>query len=132
MGARYLKMEDRAIEVYYPTATRAEILELIPNRTWAEIGCHARRMGIHRTSKAWGGSIREGRKILKHSWSNQDNDKFDSYYPHSTREALLNFFSPRTWLSLQSHAHKRHIHRTRKAIGRQMNIGRKNAGKEKE
>ena len=56
MGVRYLKTEDQNIEVYYPTATRAEILELIPNRTWAEIGVHARRMGIHRTSKAWCGT----------------------------------------------------------------------------
>jgi hypothetical protein len=124
MGARYLKTEDAAIEIYYPTASRDEVLKRIPNRTWGQIGVHARKMGIHRTTKARGNSIREGRKILKHSWSDEDNDKFDSYYPHSTRSALLNFFYPRTWLALQSHAEKRHLHRTREAVGRQIQIGR--------
>jgi hypothetical protein len=38
MGARYLKTEDDAIVKYYPTAPRAEILEHVPNRTWAQIG----------------------------------------------------------------------------------------------
>jgi hypothetical protein len=130
MGARYLKTEDEVIAMKYPTASRAEIMELIPNRTWAQIGVKARKMGIHRTTKAWGESIQEGRKILKHSWSDKDNDKFDSHYPHSTRSALLNFFYPRTWLSLQSHAQKRHIHRTREAVGREIQIGRKNGKKE--
>ena len=116
MGARYLKIEDTVIEVHYPTATKEEILELIPNRTWAEIGVHARKKGIHRTSKAWGNSVREGRKLHKDAWTDKDNDKFDRYYPQSTREALLNFFYPRTWLALQSHAQKRHIHRTREAV----------------
>jgi hypothetical protein len=124
MGARYLKTEDKEIVKHYPTASRVEILELIPDRTWAQIGVHARKKGIHRTTQARGNSIREGRKILKHSWSDEDNDKFDSYYPHSTRSALLNFFYPRTWLSIQSHAEKRHLHRTREAVGRQIQIGR--------
>ena len=130
MGARYLKMEDEVILKYYPTASRAKILELIPNRTWEEIGVHARKKGIHRTSTAWGDSIREGRKILKHSWSDVDNDLFDRYYPNSTRSALLNFFYPRTWFAIQSHAEKRNLHRTRKAIGREIAIGRKNGRKE--
>jgi hypothetical protein len=131
MGARYLKTEDEAIVEYYPTASRDKILKLIPDRTWEQIGVRARRMRILRTSKAWGNSIREGRKAMPNSWSAEDNDKFDSYYPHSTRSALLNFFYPRTWLSIQSHAQKRHLHRTREAAGRQMNIGRENARKEK-
>ena len=124
MGARYLKTEDEVILRYYPTASRVEIMKRIPNRTWEEIGVHARKKGIHRTSKAWGNSVREGRKILKHSWSDEDNDKFDRYYPHSTREALLSFFYPRTWLALQSHAQKRNIHRSCEAIGREIQIGR--------
>ena len=132
MGARYLKIEDTVIQVHYPTASRAEILELIPNRTWAQIGVHARKKGIHRTSKAWGNSVREGRKILKHSWSDEENAKFDRYYPHSTQEALLKFFYSRTWLALQSHAEKRNIHRTREAVTREIKIGRKNARKGKE
>lgn len=131
MGARYLKIEDTVIEVDYPTATKAEILELIPNRTWEEIGVHARKMGIHRTSKAWGNSVREGRKLHKDAWTDQQNELFDVLYPEQTRVQLLAAFPNRSWLALQSHAQKRHIHRTREAIGRQMNIGRKNARKEK-
>ena len=130
MGARYLKTEDTVIMVLYPTATKEKILELIPNRTWEQIGVHARKKGIHRTSKAWGNSVREARKILKHSWSDEENAKFDRYYPHSTREALLLNFFPRTWYALQSHAQKRNIHRTRETISREIKIGRKNARKE--
>ena len=130
MGARYLKTEDDAIRRYYPTASHAEILEFIPNRTWAQIGGHARKKGIHRTPKAWSNSVREGRKILKHSWSYKDNYLFDRLYPTQTREQLLCAFPGKSWLALQSHAHKRHIHRTREAIRRQMNIGRENARKE--
>ena len=127
MGARYLKTEDEAIAEHYPTAPRAEILERIPHRTWEQIGVHARKMNIHRTTQAWGNSVRDGRKAMPNSWSDEDNDKFDSYYPHSTHSALLNFFYPRTWLSIQSHAQKRHLHRTREAVRRQMKIGRENA-----
>lgn len=131
MGARYLKTEDEAIYKYYPTAARNEILKKIPDRTWEQIGVRARRMGIHRISQAWGNSIREGRKKTKGAWSDADNDRFDRYYPHSTRVSLLTFFHPRTWLAIQSHAEKRHLHRTREAVGRQIQIGRENARKEK-
>ena len=131
MGARYLKTEDEVIRSHYPTALRDEILKLIPNRTWAEIGVHARKKGIHRTSKAWGASVREGRKLLRNTWSVKDNYFFDRWYPTQTREWLLAAFPNRSWLALQSHAHKRSIHRSREAIGRQMNIGRKNDRKEK-
>lgn len=132
MGARYLKTEDGVIVMKYPTAPRAEILELIPDRTWEQIGVHARKKGIHRTSKAWGNSVREGRKEINGSWSDEENDGFDSYYPHSTREALLNFFYPRTWFAIQSHAKKRNLHRTREAMSREIKIGRKNAKKKKD
>ena len=129
MGARYWKTEDTVIEVHYPTASRADILERIPHRTWEQIGAHARKKGIHRTSKAWGNSVREGRKKLKHSWSDAANERFDLVYPNLTRAHLLNAFPSRTWLSITSHAQKRHLHRTREAKGREINIGRKNAGK---
>lgn len=131
MSARYLKTEDEAIVMKYPTASRAEILELMPNRTWAQIGVYARRKGIHRTTQAKGNSIQEGRKSHKDAWTDEDNEKFDRSYPHSTRVALLNYFYPRTWFALQSHAQKRSIHRTREAVGREIAIGRKNARKEK-
>lgn len=131
MGARYLKAEEAVIRSHYPSSRRWRILALIPGRTWVEIGVKARKMGIRRTKAAKGNSIREGRKSLKHSWSDVDNDKLDRYYPHSTRSALLNFFYPRTLLSIQAHAEKRHIHRTREAISREINIGRENARKEK-
>jgi hypothetical protein len=131
MGARYLKSEDEAIERYYPTATRDTILELIPNRTWAEIGVHARKKGIHRTSKAWGNSVREGRKLHKDAWTDQQNELFDALYPEQTYAQLLAAFPNKSLLALQSHAQKRQIHRSREAIGRQMNIGRENARKEK-
>ena len=127
MGARYLKVEETFIRAHYPTATRAEILELIPGRTWAQIGVHARRMGILRTTKARGDSIREGRKELKHAWSNADNERFDHFYPNATRERLLDAFPLRTWKSIQSHAQKRVVHRTREAAALQISIGRSNA-----
>jgi hypothetical protein len=88
-------------------------------------------MGIHRTSAAKGDSIREGRKLNPNAWSDEDNDKFDRNYPHFTRLALLEFFKPKTWFAMQSHAQKRHLHRTREAVGREINIGRENARKEK-
>ena len=131
MGARYLKTEDEVILRYYPTAPRFEILERIPNRTWDQIGAHARKRRIHRTSKAWGISVREGRKKLKHSWSDAANERFDLVYPNLTRAHLLNAFPSRTWPSITSHAQKRHLHRTREAKAREMNIGRENAGKGK-
>jgi hypothetical protein len=131
MGARYLKVEEAVIRKYYPTAARWKIMGMMPDRTWAEIGVKARKMGIHRTSAAKGDSIREGRKLNPNAWSDEDNDKFNRYYPHSTRSALLEFFKPKTWLAIQSHAQKRHLHRTREAVGREINIGRENARKEK-
>jgi hypothetical protein len=131
MGARWLKVEEAAIVEDYLTASRAEMLERIPNRTWAQIGVHARRMGVRRTTQARGNSIREGRKELNGSWTDEENDKFDSYYPYSTRSALLKFFHPRTWFAIQSHAEKRNLHRTRKAVSREIKIGRGNARKEK-
>jgi len=131
MGARYLKVEETVIQVHYPTATRAEILELIPGRTWAQIGVHARRMRILRTTKARGNSIREGRRLLEHAWSDEDNKRFDAMYPTVTRAQLSTAFPSRTFLSLQSHAQKRQLHRTRQAVGTQVNIGRENVRREK-
>lgn len=130
MGARYLKTEEAAIRTHYPTATRAKMLILVPNRAWLQIGAHARRMGVHRTTHAKGDSIREGRKGTNGSWSDEENDKFDRYYPHSTRLSLLNFFYPRTWPAIQSHAEKRRLHRTREAVGREISMGKRNAKKE--
>ena len=129
MGARYLKSEEAVIRDFYPTSTREVILALIPDRTWSQISTHARRMRVLRTTQARGNSIQEGRKKLKGAWSDQENDRFDRYYPNSTRVALTDHFYPRTWLALQSHAEKRGIHRTREAIGREIKIGRKK-GKE--
>lgn len=131
MGARYLKAEEEEIVNHYSTASRAEMLERIPNRTWLQIGTHARHMRVLRTTTAWGNSIREGRKILKHSWSDADNERFDLLYPIHTYAQLLYAFPGRTRKSIRSHAQKRHIYRTREAAGRQINIGRANARREK-
>jgi hypothetical protein len=131
MGARYLKIEDTVIEVHYPTAPRAEILELIPNRTWAQIGVHARKKGIHRTSKAWGNSIREGRKTLRDTWSDEDNKKLDSLYPNATHAQLLAAFPSRVLTAIRDRAQRRGLHRTREATGRQIQIGRKEAKRKK-
>ena len=132
MGARYLKVEETVIRTRYSTAPKEEILKLIPDRTWLQIGVHARHMRILRTTNAWGSSVRDGRKALKHSWSDIDNERFDRLYPVLTRVALLVAFPPRSWKSIQSHAQKRGIHRTREAKGRQINIGRKKAKEEGE
>ena len=131
MGARWLKAEEKEIVDHYPIASPAEMCRRIPDRTWSQIGVHARRMGIHRTTQARGNSIREGRKKLKGTWSDQENDRFDRYYPNSTRVGLIDHFYPRTWLALQSHAEKRGIHRTREAIGREIKIGREEEKKRK-
>ena len=132
MGARYLRTEDRAIEAYYPTATKEEILELIPNRTWAEIGVHARKKGIHRTSKAWGNSVREGRKALTNAWSDKDKKKLDSVYPHATYALILAAFPCRNLTAIRDRAQRQGLHRTKEARCRQIAIGRKNARKEQE
>ena len=127
MGARWLKAEEAEIRNHYSTSTRAEMLLRIPERTWAQIGVHARRMRILRTTKARGNSISEGRKALKHAWSDMDNKRFDAMYPTVTRAQLRAAFPNRTWKSIQSHAQKRHLHRTRQAAGNQINIGHSKA-----
>lgn len=132
MGGRYLKVEDELIMMHYPTATREEIKRLIPTRTWDQIGVRARRMNVYRMTKAKGTSILEGRKESGYIWSDSDNAKFDLLYPTATQAQLLATFHTRTWISIRSHAEKRKIHRTREAKGRQMNIGCRNARREKE
>ena len=131
MGDRWLKSEVSKIVEYYPTASPAEMVLRIPERTWAQIGFYARRMRILRTTEARGDSIREGRKASKHAWSDMDNKRFDAMYPTVTRAQLSAAFPSRTWLSLQSHAQKRQLHRTKEARARQMEIGRKEARKAK-
>jgi len=123
MGNRYLKVEDEAIRKYYPTATRQEILQRIPNRTWIQIGARAIRIGVHRSTQAKGDSIREGRKALENSWED-DKDMFLALFPVATRAQILKAFPRRTWLSIQSYAGRLHLHRSREAIGRQISIGR--------
>jgi hypothetical protein len=127
MGARYLKGEEAVIRSHYPTSRRWEILALIPDRTWVQIGVKARTMGIRRTKAAKGDSICEGRKRSGYLWSDSDNVKFDLLYPTATHEQLLNTFHTKTWISLRSHAEKRDIHRTKEAKARQVKIGRRNA-----
>ena len=131
MGARYLKDEEGVIIADYPTASRAEILEKIPGRTWEQISAHAWRMGVHRTSQAWGDSIREGRKMLRGTWSMPDDERLDRVYPKLTRAQLCATFPSRTWLGIRAHAQRRRLHRTHEATGRQINIGRENARKKK-
>lgn len=130
MGARYLKTEDEVIVRYYPTASKEEILELIPNRTWAQIGVHARKKGIHRTSKTWGNSIREGRKSLKDTWSDGDEKKLEALYPHATYKLLFAAFPSRSMAAIRDRAQRQGLHRSPEAISRQIQIGRKNARKE--
>lgn len=132
MGARWLKVEEKVIVEYYPTASRAEILERIPNRTWAQIGVHARMMGVHRTTQSWGNSIREGRKAHKDAWNDKQNALFDQLYPTASRTKILAAFPKKTYIAIQSHAQRRHLHRTKEAGARQMNIGREEASKENE
>lgn len=132
MGARYLKTEEEVIVKCYPTASRDEIIKLIPDRTWGQIGVKARKMGIHRTSKAWGNSTREGRKLHKDAWTDQQNELFDHLYPTQTRMQLLDAFPGKSWFALQTHAQRRHLHRNFAATRRQMQIGKKNARKKKE
>jgi hypothetical protein len=129
MGERWLKVEEEAIVNHYPTASRTKIWELIPNRTFAQIGVHARTMGVHRTSQAWGNSILEGRKALKDIWSTLDNERLDRMYPVYTRVQLCAAFPSRTLRGILSHAQRRHLHRTPEATGREINIGRENARK---
>jgi hypothetical protein len=130
MGARWLKREEKEIVDQYSTASRTEMLERISDRTWNQIGVHARHMRVLRTTSAWGNSIREGRKNLKHSWSDADNERFDLLYPMHTYAQLLAAFPERSLKSIRSHAQKRHLHRTREAVGRQINIGRSAAKEE--
>jgi hypothetical protein len=127
MGARWLKVEEAAIVEDYHTASRSDIRERIPNRTWAQIGVHARRMGVHRTTRARGNSVREGRKANKDAWNDQQNALFDQLYPTQTREQLLAAFPNRTYFAIQAHAQRRHLYRTKEAGARQMNIGREEA-----
>lgn len=125
MGSRYLKAEEEAIRDFYPTATRTDMLALIPDRTWEEIGTHARRMRVLRTTQAKGNSIRNGKKEIKGAWSDEENERFNELYPYSARGFLIAAFYPRTWLALQSHAEKWHLHRTREAVSREIKIGKK-------
>jgi hypothetical protein len=124
MGNRYLKAEEEAIRELYPTATQFEIRSRIPDRTWAEIGVKARKMGIHRTTEAKGDSIREGRVLLKNAYSFTDNYLFDRLFPIKTHAELLAAFPGRSFKALISHAQRRHLHRTKEAKARQVQIGR--------
>jgi len=130
MGARYLKTEDTVIEVHYPTAPKEEILALIPDRTWAQIGVHARKKGIHRTSEAWGNSIREGRKSLKDTWSDEEDKKLEALYPSATYALLFATFPSRSMVAIRDRAQRQGLHRSPEAISRQIQIGRKNTRKE--
>lgn len=130
MGARYLKAEDEAIRKYYPTATRSELLQRIPDRTWPQILAYANRIHIHRTTKAKGNSIRVGRKKLKGAWSDGANAEFDRLYPITTLAELAVYFPYRTLNAISSHACRRGLHRTREATNREINIGRKKAKEE--
>jgi hypothetical protein len=127
MGERWLKAEEEAIQTHYPTSRRGEILAMIPGRTWVEIGAKARKRGIHRTKEAKGDSIREGRMMLKKAYSFSDNMLFDKIYPTSTHVELLVAFPDRTLTSIFSHARRRHLHRTKEAKARQVQIGREEA-----
>jgi hypothetical protein len=129
MGERWLKAEEAVIPTHYPTSRRWEILAMIPGRTWGEIGVKARKMGIHRTKAAKGDSIREGRMMLKSTYSDGENERFDRLYPTSTHAELLVAFPERTLKSIFSHARRRHLHRTKEAKARQVQIGRENARK---
>lgn len=132
MGARYLKAEEDAIRDHYPTASRLEILELIPNRTWAQIGARARRMGVHRTSESWGNSVRDGRKLLPDSWSVKENLQILNCYPSLTCDEICAAIPHRSWNSITTHARKLGISRTKEAKVREIQIGRRKVRKEKE
>ena len=131
MGARYLKVEEEILRAYFPTASRKEILEKIPTRTWAQLSAHARRMSIHRTTKAKGDSIREGRKTLKKSYSDAENNRFRRMYPVASRKELLAAFPKRTLAGLRSHAYILKVFRSREAKARETKIGREEARKKK-
>lgn len=124
MGARYLKIEEETIRTHYPTATRDEILALIPARTWVQIGAHARKMGVHRTSETWGNSVREGRKTLRDSWSAGENIQLIKFYPQHTRAEICAALPRRAWKAIRCHARRLDIARTREAKAREIQIGR--------
>jgi hypothetical protein len=129
MGERWLKAEEAVIQTHYPTSRRWQILALIPGRSWVEIGAKARKMGIHRTKEAKGDSIREGRMMLKSTYSDDENERFDKIFPTATHAELLAAFPDRTINSIFSHARRRHLHRTKEAKARQVQIGREEAKK---
>jgi hypothetical protein len=130
MGERYWKAEERIIREHYPTATRNEILALMPNRTWLQLSAHAREMGVHRTSETWGNSVREGRKSLQDSWSIEENIQLVKFYPQHTRAEICAALPRRAWKAIRSHARRLDIERTREAKAREIRIGRGNARKE--
>lgn len=130
MGERYLKAEEVVIQSHYPTSRRWEILALIPGRTWVEIGAKARKMGIHRNKDAKGDSIREGRMLLKSTYSFTENVRFDRIYPTATHAELLDAFPKRTLKSIFSHARRQGLHRSKEAKARQVKVGRENARKQ--
>jgi hypothetical protein len=89
-------------------------------------------MGIHRNKEAKGDSIREGRMLLKSTYSFTENVRFDRIYPFATHAELLDAFPKRTLTSVFSHARRRGLHRTKEAKARQVKIGRENAKDENE
>ena len=127
-----MKAEEAEIRVQYPTARRWIILKHIPYRTWCQIGVKARKMGIHRTKEAKGESMREGRMLLKNAYLPLQNFLFDRLYPTNTHAELLEAFPGRTLKALQSHARRRHLHRTKEAKARQIHIGREEARRKEE
>jgi hypothetical protein len=125
MGERYLKTEEETIRTHYPTATRDEILTLMPGRTWVQIGAHARKRGVHRTSETWGNSVREGRKLLPNSWDIGENIQLINFYPQHTRAEICAALPRRAWKAIRMHAHRLGIERTREAKAREIQLGRR-------
>jgi hypothetical protein len=76
-------------------------------------------MRVYRTSAAKGQSVREGRAQLKETYALSENILFDRLYPTATRAELLKAFPV--------HAARRHLHRTKEAKARQVQIGREEA-----
>jgi hypothetical protein len=62
LKSTYRDAENARLDMIYPTATHAELLDAFPKRTIKSIFSHARRRGLHRSKEANARQVKIGRE----------------------------------------------------------------------
>jgi DNA-binding transcriptional ArsR family regulator len=82
----------------YRDATREEILEALPGRSWDSVRKCATKMGLHRNPSF--------RCVTGRRWSDHEEQALRDLYPRSKRETVLAALPRRTWGAITHHANQ--------------------------